>query len=57
MLGQDIINIVDGWKDVGYHEAQWQGRDRYGIRVSSRVYFSVFQGGHQVQVVRMILMH
>ena len=56
MLGQDMITLVDVWKDVGYHEAQWQGIDRYGIRVSSRVYFSVFQDGHQVQVVRMILM-
>ncbi len=34
MLGKDIITLVDGWKDVGYHEAQCQGRDRYGIPVS-----------------------
>ena len=56
MLGQDIITLVDGWKDLGYHEAQWQVRDRYGIPVSSRVYFSIFQDGRQVQVVKMILM-
>ena len=43
MLGQDIITLVDGWKDVGYHEAQWQVRDCYGIQVSSRVYFSIFK--------------
>lgn len=34
MLGQGIITLVDGWKNVGYHKAQWQGRDRYGIPVS-----------------------
>ena len=55
MLGQDIITLVDGCKDVGYHEAQWQVRDRSGIPVSLRVYFSVFQDGHPVQVVKMIL--
>ena len=55
MLGQDIITLVDGLKDVGYHKAQWQVRDRYGIPVSSRVYFSVSQDGYQVQVVKMML--
>ena len=56
MLGQDIIILVDGWKDVGYHEAQWQVIDCHGIPVPSRVYFSIFKDGHQVQVVKMILM-
>ena len=51
MFGQDIITLVGGWKDMGYYKAQWQGRDRYGIRVYSRVYFSVFQDCYQVQVV------
>ena len=55
MLGQDIITLVDGWKDVGYHEAQWQDIDCHIIPVPSRVYFSIFKDGHQVQVVKMIL--
>ena len=56
MLGQEVITLVDGWKDVGYYEAKWQGRDRTGIPVSSGVYFSVFQDDHQIRVGKMILM-
>ena len=56
MLGQEVTTLVDGWKDVGYYEAQWQGRDRIGIPVSSGVYFSVFQNDHQIRVGKMILM-
>tara|TARA_Y100001980_G_C14431110_1_gene219609 strand:+ start:344 stop:730 length:387 start_codon:yes stop_codon:yes gene_type:complete len=56
VFGQDIITLEVGCKDVGYHKDQWQGKDRYGIPVSSRANFSVFQDGHQVQVVKMILM-
>ena len=56
VFSQDIITLEVGCKDVGYHKAQWQGKDRYGIPVSSKVNFSDFQDGHQVQVVKMILM-
>jgi len=56
MLGQEVITLVNGWQDLGYHEVRWLGLDRSGVPVASGVYFSVLRDGRQVRVEKMMLL-
>jgi len=56
MLGQEVITLVNGWQDLGYHEVRWLGLDRSGVPVASGVYFSVLRDGRQVRVAKMMLL-
>ena len=42
--GRRVKTMVDGWRKKGYHTAIWNGRDDHGQRVSSGLYFILFQG-------------
>lgn len=39
MLGQEIRTLVNEEKPVGVYEVTWDGKDDYGHRVASGVYF------------------
>ena len=38
VIGQEVVRLVDGVQDFGYHEITWNGTDRYGQKVSSNMY-------------------
>jgi hypothetical protein len=56
LLGQEIIELVNDWKDIGRHEVQWQGQDHHGRPVASGMYFSVLSDGHKNIVQKMLLL-
>ena len=56
LLGQEIIELVNDWKDIGRHEIQWQGQDHLGRPVASGMYFSVLSDGHKTIVQKMLLL-
>ena len=56
MLGQEVITLVNGWQDLGYHEVHWLGLDRSGVPVASGVYFAVLRDGNLVRVEKMMLL-
>jgi hypothetical protein len=56
LLGQEIIELVNGWQDIGRHEVQWQGQDHHGRPVSSGMYFTVLSDGHKTIVQKMLLL-
>ena len=56
LLGQEIIELVNGWRDIGRHEVQWQGQDHHGRPVSSGMYFTVLSDGHKTIVQKMLLL-
>ena len=56
LLGQEIIELVNGWRDIGRHEVQWQGQDHHGRPVSSGMYFTVLNDGHKTIVQKMLLL-
>jgi hypothetical protein len=56
LLGQEIIELVNDWKDIGRHEIQWQGQDYHGRPVASGMYFSVLSDGHKTIVQKMLLL-
>jgi hypothetical protein len=56
LLGQEIIELVNGWRDIGRHEVQWQGQDHQGRPVASGMYFTVLSDGHKTIVQKMLLL-
>ena len=56
LLGQEIIELVNDWKDIGRHDVQWQGQDHHGRPVASGMYFSVLSDGHKTIVQKMLLL-
>jgi hypothetical protein len=56
ILGQEITELVNGWRDMGRHEVIWQGVDRSGKAVASGMYFTVLSDGHKTIVQKMLLL-
>jgi hypothetical protein len=56
LLGQEIIELVNDWKDIGRYEVQWQGQDHHGRPVASGMYFTVMSDGHKTIVQKMLLL-
>lgn len=55
VLGQKLINLVDGYKEAGYHRVSWNGKDSNGRPVSSGIYFYRMKAGDFVRANKMIL--
>jgi hypothetical protein len=56
ILGQEITELVNGWKDIGRHEVIWQGVDGSGKAVASGMYFTVLSDGNKIIVQKMLLL-
>jgi hypothetical protein len=56
ILGQEITELVNGWKDMGRHEVIWQGVDRSGKPVASGIYFTVLSDRNKIIVQKMLLL-
>jgi hypothetical protein len=56
MLGQEVVDLLNGWKGIGHHEIRWQSLDNQGVPVASGVYFAVLRDGISIDVRKMILL-
>jgi len=55
--GKLVKELVDEHKDKGTYEVAWDGRDKYGTKVVSGVYFYQFISGDRKVIKRMILLN
>jgi flagellar hook assembly protein FlgD len=56
MLGQEVVRLLAGQREVGRHQVVWGGRDALGRSVASGVYFVQMHAGQFSQVRRMMLL-
>ena len=56
LLGQEVTELVNGWRDMGRHEVVWQGVDRSGKAVATGMYFTVLSDGNKIIVQKMLLL-
>ncbi len=54
--GQEVVRLVDGPLQPGYHELLWDGRDSSGRPAASGIYLYRLTTPHGAQVRRMLLM-
>lgn len=55
LLGQEVVTLVYDWKVGGHHDVIWDGKDRYGLSVSSGIYFSTLFAGNRVLSRKMVI--
>lgn len=46
LLGQEVITLVNGTEEAGFHQLQWNGTNTSGNMVASGVYFVYFNAGN-----------
>ncbi|MCH7859449.1 MAG: T9SS type A sorting domain-containing protein [Candidatus Marinimicrobia bacterium] len=56
LLGRELVILDQGWRDMGYHQVVWNGRDRRGANLASGVYFAVFQADRTIRTRKMLLL-
>ncbi|MFC1555161.1 M6 family metalloprotease domain-containing protein, partial [candidate division KSB1 bacterium] len=54
-LGQQIRTLVNTEIQAGYHSVMWDGRDDYGIEVSTGVYFYRIVSGEFTNTMKLLL--
>lgn len=55
ILGQKVKTLVNNNMKVGYHKIKWNGRNDYGVKVSSGIYIYVIKAGEFVAKQKMTL--
>lgn len=55
-LGREVKTLIDEMKPAGKYNIAWDGRDNFGNRVVSGVYFYKIIAGNFVQTKKMIMM-
>ena len=55
ILGQEVVTLVDGWRDLGRYEVIWDGKDHLGYNVSSGLYFSALVTANRVLTRKMMV--
>ena len=56
ILGQEIVDLANGWYDLGYHQIRWDSRDKAGRSIASGVYFAILTDGKEIHVTKMIML-
>ncbi len=56
MLGQEIKTLINQRQAAGVHTVQWNGTDKYGMKVGSGIYFYQISSDQLSIVKKMILM-
>ncbi|MCK6615538.1 MAG: T9SS type A sorting domain-containing protein [Ignavibacteriaceae bacterium] len=56
MLGREVATLVRGDHKAGYYTVEWNGRNDYGVPVSSGMYIYRIKAGNFVQTKKMMMM-
>ncbi len=56
ILGQQVANLVDGFRSAGTHQVQWNGRDSRGFRAATGIYLYKLDVGGSTAVRKMVLL-
>ncbi|MCH8960393.1 MAG: T9SS type A sorting domain-containing protein [Bacteroidetes bacterium] len=56
ILGQQVANLVDGFRTAGTHQVRWDGRDSRGFRTATGVYLYKLDVGGSTAVRKMVLL-
>ena len=56
LLGTEIVNLVDEYKSPGKYEVDWNGKNNFGSKVSSGIYFVRIQSNQQFKNLKLMLL-
>ncbi len=55
-LGAPVVTLVDEVKPAGFHQVEWDGRDRNGNRLPGGVYFYQLTAAGRQELRRLVLL-
>ena len=55
ILGQEIVELKNGWQDIGRYEVVWNGQSSNGRPISSGVYFVMLSNGKTLEAHKIML--
>jgi flagellar hook assembly protein FlgD len=56
ILGREVITLLNGRREAGYHNVIWNGKNKFGRDVASGVYFYKIVAGKFIQTRKMLLL-
>lgn len=56
VIGREVTQLMNEQKNAGRYSVEWNGRDHFGIPVSSGIYFYTFRSGGIVLSKKMLLL-
>lgn len=56
VLGQQVIDLVNGYQEAGSYEVTWDGRDRDGATAASGIYFYQIKANQFTDTKKMVLL-
>ena len=56
ILGQEVITLLNDWRDLGTHTVVWNSRDRADQPVPTGVYFTILNDGRSTVVRKIMLL-
>ena len=56
IVGREIVNLVDGWREGGYHSIVWEGKSSSGSSVPSGIYIARLVTPEYSQSIKMVLL-
>lgn len=56
ILGQRIVDLVDGDRSAGFHAVTWDGRNAHGVAVASGIYLYRLETPLGIQTRKMVLL-
>lgn len=57
LLGKRVATLFSGTKNPGFHEISWDGRDEFGKRVASGIYFYQLKAAKTNFSKKMLILH
>ena len=56
LIGQEVITLLNDWRDMGSHSVIWNGRGRQGELLPTGIYFAVLRAGDTIRTRKMLLL-
>ncbi|UCH63397.1 MAG: T9SS type A sorting domain-containing protein [Fidelibacterota bacterium] len=56
ILGREVVRLVEGYIEPGYHQVKWDGRDKGGREVPSGIYIARLAAQEYSTSIKMLLM-
>ncbi|MCH8837203.1 MAG: fibronectin type III domain-containing protein, partial [Candidatus Marinimicrobia bacterium] len=56
LIGQEVITLLNDWRDMGSHTITWNGRGRQGELLPTGIYFAVLRAGDTIRTRKMLLL-
>ncbi len=56
LLGREVIRLVDGYKESGYHQVVWRGRTTEGREVPAGIYIARLDTPEFTKSIKMVLL-